>query len=263
MTHTPIRLLALDLDGTILDADGRVPDALKAMLADFVASGGAVTTASGRFVSSQHGFLADCGLGAAAGFPQCIVSVDKLIHCLRDGAYEPLAEWNDPIIARWRGLSERISARMPALRDALRAAGLAHEALYTEEEQREAVWMTLAFEDAPAAEAATHVMMDVLGDIDGLRSERNTRFAGVTMKGTGKGHAVRRVATLLRAPPAAVLAIGDSCNDLTMLDGRFGFRSGAVGNAEPAVKEAVLAAGGVVAEAAGPEGVREVLRQAL
>ncbi len=65
-------------------------------------------------------------------------------------------------------------------------------------------------------------------------------------------------------PKELMLAIGDSLNDLTMLDGKLGFRVGTVGNADELINAAVRAAGGMVATqrvAAGsarPQGERPI-----
>jgi hydroxymethylpyrimidine pyrophosphatase-like HAD family hydrolase len=76
----------------------------------------------------------------------------------------------------------------------------------------------------------------------------------------GKGPVLAELARLWVIAPSEVLAIGDSHNDLSMLDGRLGFRSATVGNADGVIKEAVRRAGGSVASGHAGAGVLELLQ---
>ncbi|MEM2791397.1 MAG: HAD hydrolase family protein, partial [Thermofilaceae archaeon] len=78
-------------------------------------------------------------------------------------------------------------------------------------------------------------------------------------KSAGKGPTLLTLLKVLGIPEGAALCIGDAPNDLSMLDGSYGFMVAAVGNAEE-VKEAVRRAGGYVASRPRGEGVLEVLR---
>jgi hydroxymethylpyrimidine pyrophosphatase-like HAD family hydrolase len=59
------------------------------------------------------------------------------------------------------------------------------------------------------------------------------------------------------------MAIGDSINDLDMLNGEHGFFPVAVANAEIEVKEAVKKAGGMVTKSPASDGVAEAIEWAL
>ena len=91
------------------------------------------------------------------------------------------------------------------------------------------------------------------------RVHRNRMLAQVVLSTAGKGNSLLRAATVKGLRPHQVLAIGDTLNDLDMLDGRHGFRAGAVGNADLVIKQAVLAAGGIVAEREAGAGLAEIL----
>jgi hydroxymethylpyrimidine pyrophosphatase-like HAD family hydrolase len=67
----------------------------------------------------------------------------------------------------------------------------------------------------------------------------------------------------LGIPAERVMAIGDSINDLDMLNGEHGFFPVAVANAEPEIKEAVKKAGGMVTEKPASDGVAEAIEWAL
>jgi Cof subfamily protein (haloacid dehalogenase superfamily) len=59
-----VRLFATDLDGTLLDRDGRVRPEDKAAIADARARGVTVTIATGRLTSGTHGIADELGLDA-------------------------------------------------------------------------------------------------------------------------------------------------------------------------------------------------------
>ncbi len=65
----PFRLVALDLDGTLLDGRGRVSASDAAALAEFAAAGGLVCLASGRMTASIRPFYRSLGLdGPTIGY---------------------------------------------------------------------------------------------------------------------------------------------------------------------------------------------------
>ena len=74
---------------------------------------------------------------------------------------------------------------------------------------------------------------------------------------------VLRYARSLGYRPEETLCIGDSLNDLTMLDGRFGFYSGTVANGAPEVRAAVLKSGGIVSERRASLGAADCIMQTL
>jgi hydroxymethylpyrimidine pyrophosphatase-like HAD family hydrolase len=59
--------------------------------------------------------------------------------------------------------------------------------------------------------------------------------------------------------PAQVLAVGDSVNDVSMLDGSHGFRAATVANAGAEIRELVRAGNGYVATRGNGHGVNEVI----
>ena len=90
---------------------------------------------------------------------------------------------------------------------------------------------------------------------------RNGHLAGLGLLDAGKGQSLERVRREEGLPPQEILAIGDSQNDLSMLDGRFGFRAATPANGEEIVKEAVRRNGGYVASQPVARGTCEVLER--
>lgn len=93
------------------------------------------------------------------------------------------------------------------------------------------------------------------------RVHHNRTIVNVLDPHTGKGNSLNRLMKLQNLQPEQILAIGDSLNDLDMLDGRYGFLSGAVGNAAPLIKAAVAGNKGVIALSPAGKGVSEIIMQ--
>jgi hydroxymethylpyrimidine pyrophosphatase-like HAD family hydrolase len=124
-------------------------------------------------------------------------------------------------------------------------------------------WFSLVYETVNQARQAEKVLEQVASSFPDLTVNRNFVFVGfIPLNGT-KGKAVRFLAETLGIPTERVMAIGDSINDLDMLNGEHGFFPVAVANAEPEIKEAVQKAGGMVTEKPASDGVAEAIEWAL
>src|SRR4030095_14566226 len=75
-----------------------------------------------------------------------------------------------------------------------------------------------------------------------------------------RGLVLSELARHLQLAPDQVLAVGDSANDISMLDGRLGFVCRTTSNAGERLKEGVRQNGGYVAEGRMGAGVVEILR---
>ncbi|WP_158606756.1 HAD family hydrolase [Paenibacillus ginsengarvi] len=90
---------------------------------------------------------------------------------------------------------------------------------------------------------------------------RNVACIAVRHESIGKGPVLHEVCRAFGITPGEVLVIGDSCNDLSMLDGGFGFAAAVPGNAEDEVKARVKAIGGYIAQDGYGDGVAEAVRR--
>jgi len=264
-SEPPRRLLALELDGTLLRLDGSVDPRDRAAVARARRHGAVVTLATARLppavlplarslrlsaplicadggaiVDPRRGeVLARSALGEAAlaalleGFAEAglapFVCVAEAV--IGGPAAEPLAPW----VGGW--------SRAPSFRPRLDAAELGAEAL-----------IALGLGAIDRVEAAWAAL---LGEVDAelavfALGERAPWALRAQPRGAEKGAALARVAASLRVPRADVAAVGDGLNDLGML--AWAGRSFAMAHSLPAVRAAageVLAAsaGGGVAEA--------------
>ena len=277
-----IRLVAVDMDGTILERGREVKAELRGALLGLAEQGVRVTTATGRPLRFQLEILPANGLGAAGGTPQALIVDERELFLLDEAGerYEPHALWNDEIRARWETLHPQAMEWLRKTEAEAQRRGW--ECGVHEEERRmyERGLPTLSFKDA---EHASTMRKWVTGELErdaagggqregneraGVRTHaplrlsvnRNNRLVQFQDAAAGKGNVLRALSELWGIAPREVLACGDSANDYSMLDGRLGFACGAPANADDGIKAAVRAAGGYVAEERIGLGVLEILR---
>jgi hydroxymethylpyrimidine pyrophosphatase-like HAD family hydrolase len=120
---------------------------------------------------------------------------------------------------------------------------------------------TVAFPDPDHAAGVQRWLADQLAAHEPqLACNRNVRLVQIHDILVGKGLVLAEIARHWDIAPDEVLAIGDSANDFSMLDGRLGFRCATTGNADEAIMDAVRLAGGYVARGRIGAGVVEALR---
>ena len=123
----------------------------------------------------------------------------------------------------------------------------------------------LAFEFSSPAEAskAWPVLEQCLASahLDACRIHRTCHILALYHPACCKGSLLKAVAEYYGIFPSEVLAIGDSLNDATMLDGEYGFYCGAPENADPLIQSMILARGGKIGKGTAYTGVLDIYRQ--
>ncbi|MFE1290286.1 Cof-type HAD-IIB family hydrolase [Streptomyces sp. NPDC058751] len=228
-SHRPdIRLVVTDMDGTLLDAEGRVPQGLWPLLADLRSRGVVFSPASGR----QYATLAHLFAGEDDGM---VYIAENGAFVVRDGA-EISSDPLDPAV------TDRLVKSVRQLVDEGVDAGVVlcgKHAAYTERDDR-------PFLDEVARYYHAHRMVDDVTAVDdeivkvavfdfgpverrtapALASFAHTHqvvvsgehWVDVMNRGTDKGVAVRRLQERLNIGPAQTMVFGDYLNDLGMLD---------------------------------------------
>lgn len=257
-----MKLLALDLDGTLLEPGERIlPEALEA-LRRAVEKGVFIGTASGRSFADQLRILSANGLGPTAGYPHFLIADECKIFLLEGDRYRELEESNRRLAELWRQVFEPASALLASELSRLAGTGARIVKVVGGKEALERCLFALVFESVEEAEAEERVMSALLKGLP-LSCVRNGRVVAILLEGCNKGSALLKVCEVLGVPPSEVVAVGDSGNDIPMLDGRYGFKPATVQNAEEAVKRLVEEAGGYVASKPRGAGVAEIVQKLL
>jgi HAD superfamily hydrolase (TIGR01484 family) len=269
-THPPIQLVALDLDGTILERGQHIRSAVVQALQALSARGIRWTTATGRPLAFQLEQLQQHGLGPGAATPAALmVDERELFLCAMPNAergaegngadvpsYQPHAAWNSGVRVRWHTLHPFAMAWLDRAHDEAAGRGWPASLHLSEVEAAARGLPTLQLEQpAQAAAICDWLAEQLAASAPALACNRNVRLVQLHDVHVGKGPVLAELARLWNIPAAQVLAIGDSHNDLSMLDDRFGFQVATVGNADEHIKALVTQRGGYVADGVAGEGV--------
>lgn len=267
LASADIRMVVADMDGTLLDGDGRVPDAFWPVLDELTARGIAFVPASGRQYYTLEEIFArhDGELSYVAENGSMVMHrgglltssnvdrrvVDDVLDTVRnsrergydlrlivhriDGAY---IESDDHDFI---GHARQYCARLEHVRDQAEVAGdVVKLAIYD-------------FGDAERSSA--DLLAPVAGDHQMAVSGKH--WVDITAPGTHKAIGVRALQSLLGAGPDNTIVFGDYLNDLEMLDSAHW--SFAMSNAHPEVRHRAR----FLAPSNSDAGVVRVLRQIL
>ncbi|MCW1249694.1 Cof-type HAD-IIB family hydrolase [Acaricomes phytoseiuli] len=260
------RLVALDIDGTLVDHDGTMSEAVREAARAAVAAGHEIILATGRSLGATMPIARQIGL--EGGFAVCSNGGVTV-------AWDPQQADGYRVLAK-RTFSPRTA--LSALRDELPGA------MYAVETADGGFLSTLSFQDASFGIQARSVEFDELLDAEAVRvvvrsqevpvEEFEAAVAliglhGVTYSvgwsswldiaaaGVTKATALEELRAELGIEPANTVAVGDGFNDVEMLT--WAGRGVAMGQAAPEVQQAADEVTGSVAE----DGASDVLRSLL
>lgn len=258
-------MIAVDLDGTILEGGAVIREALIERLIDLAQRGVICVTATGRPLDFQIEVFETHGLSAASGVFSALIVDEREIFLLDSaGTYAPHATWNDAVRENWTTLH-------PLAMDVFHAAEAECERRgwyccphHSEEESFARGLPTLYVDDPERSRAICQWVQAAIRERGyPLASNRNVHIVQIYDAKVGKGPVLAELCRIFGIANRQALAIGDSTNDVSMLDGAFGFRGATVGNADGRVKALVREEGGYVATARSGLGVIEILDMIL
>ncbi len=264
----PIRLIALDIDGTLIGDDLALGPRTRAAIRAALDRDVAVSLATGRMVSSAMRFASELGLtGPIVGYqgglirsmplpgsrrlgkllvhtPLPATVAQAIIGWAREHDLDPHANHLERFILRADDpraddYSQFMGAKAELVDDLVAAIDHPVTKIIAVAEP------PLPDRMAPLARAAFLGVADV--------TISHPRFLEFVAPGTSKGRAVRWLARRLRVPLGATLAIGDQWNDLEMLS-EVGH-----GAAMPTAPAGVQAVARYIAEPLGDEGAAQLI----
>ncbi|HEU0163398.1 MAG TPA: HAD-IIB family hydrolase [Thermomicrobiales bacterium] len=253
----------MDLDGTILEEGEQIRPEVIAALRRLSAQGVQCVTATGRQAAFQFGLFARYELDpASTGVMSGLIGDEREIYIARDGAYHPHTAWNDAVRARWVDLFPTAWSLLTEAKAEAESRGWQIELMQPAEIAAQRGLPTLVCADnIQGASLCLWIQEQIDARGLPLATNRNVRLVQIFDVLTGKGPALAELARELGIPNNQVLAVGDSSNDYTMLDGRygFGFRTATLNNAEDELKAIVRETGGYVASANAGLGTVEAI----
>ena len=256
-----LKMVAFDMDGTILNVpsslqvihDGKevaaalyVPGALIQRLELLCQRGIKIGINSARSFERVMEPLRANDIFPHKEFPHFVIANQREIY-VRDGAgFIPVLEWNNQF-----GRNGDAEIRR-------------HVRGWVDEFQQEYECLADGSAIVCSTESSARRLADELSEImagEGLPFDiyRVQCQIFVIERNGCKGAALLRTAELFKLKADEVLAVGDSENDITMLDGRHGLRSATPSNAPFYIKEMVSANKGYVASASHGDGSAEIV----
>ena len=243
-----VRLIALDLDGTLLNTQKLISARNRRALAEAIKAGVFVVPCSGRaldfipqevltlpgvryVISSAGGAAFDLSSDTQLlNAPLSPAVVQEVLRLGRDAGFAAECYTGRSVFTT----PEAIRAALALVRDRDFAYLGRHSTedlfAWAEEHAAEIVKLNLMFEDDALR---SRVMRELGSRGDILLTSASTINLEVNAAGHGKGDTLRRLGALLGVAPEEMLACGDQTNDLSMLDA-VGYPV-AMGNAAPEV----------------------------
>jgi hypothetical protein len=254
-----IKLVAFDLDGTILEGGELIREELLAALRSMSERGIVCATATGRPHDFQVELFDRYGIGASSGVIRALIGDEREIFLSNGTEFEPLASWNDLVRERWINVYPVAMEMLVEAEQESARRGFPVRRLHLDEISFSRGLPSLVFDTLSDAEVIETWIEDQLAARDDLplTTNRNVRLVQVFDRKVGKGLVLAELAKHLGIDREHVLALGDSSNDYTMLDGRFGFKCATFANAEAKLKTMVTTAHGYVATQPSGLGVVE------
>lgn len=278
--NTPPRLVAMDLDGTLVAPGDHISPDTIAALSRLAEKGVLFTTASGRDLTQQLPLFEKYGLGASQPWPHFLMTNELLLYKavnpksqggwpLRSGqtppsAWAPIEPHNETHLAHWHLHADEAIEIVNDVVARLKLSGLAVERASADAFVWDRALIDFYLYGTKEAQRAYEVLKQATEDNSELRPNCVQGGAGkyhlqITPVKGGKGYALLALAQHLGIDPHDVLAVGDSGNDEDMLAPHRPFRTATLANGDPHIKELVAEGGGYVAKASVAEGLLEVL----
>ncbi|POX45381.1 Cof-type HAD-IIB family hydrolase [Streptomyces sp. Ru72] len=223
-----IRLVVTDMDGTLLDGSGRIPDGLWPLLAELRRRGVLFSPASGRQYATLARQFADADDGM-------VFVAENGTYVVRDGVELSSDPLDPAVAARAIGVTRRLaadgvdvgavlcgknSAYVERPDDAFMAEASRYYALLKPVDDLTTVedeFLKVALFDFGAVERTTAPALEPLTATHQVVVS-GEHWVDIMNRTANKGAALRRLQRDLGITPAQTLAFGDYLNDLEMLD---------------------------------------------
>lgn len=257
-----IKLVAMDLDGTLLAAGKVIAESAVNAIRQGFRSGLHMAIATGRDRDFIVELLTRHNLDSpTSGHTWILISEERYIYFWRD-TLVGLEPWNEAVARREGGCLPESQATSERLLPALMELDPDLKRMTHREEGADGI-VEFFFSSSGRAQQGEQLFHDAFATSQSeLHAVRNGRGVAIRHRSATKGNALRECARHLDIDHSNILAIGDGPNDLSMLDGAFGFLPATVANAAPEVIAAVSRhERGFVASGSVGDGVAEILSQ--
>lgn len=243
MSHSAgdYRLLALDLDGTALNTQHRMSEAVVAALRQVAATGMHVVLVSARLPRSVYGFAQAIGLEEPYAALNGALIVSNTGHFLYKAALSELDVLKVVALSRRNRLVAQLYADFdwyveaidPFVAAEIEIIGFSPTVVEMTEPFTHNVGKILVMGEPWMVKALHHEL--IAQELEAQISYSKPDYLEISPPNVTKGMALSRLCEYLQIEPAATIAIGDNYNDVEML--QFAGLGVAMGNAPDEVRE--------------------------
>lgn len=248
-----MKLIALDLDGTLINQDGSISAATQGHLASLVKRDCLIAIVTGRPFSDTLYFLEMNGNMPKQGYPQYLICEERDIYQLGpDGKYVAWQKRNETLLEAERSFIPLGNELANKLAEQFEVPFFINNSFL----QQERGFVELLCLSAKEAQTYTK-HLEKLAQNTELQPVGNNQGISLRHRKVGKRPGLEELAKHLQLAHSEVLVMGDSFNDLAMLTA--GFNAATTANAAEEIVAAVLETGGYVSPLCASDGVGEAL----
>jgi HAD superfamily hydrolase (TIGR01484 family) len=255
-----IKLLAIDYDGTLLSKVNEktyIDSSTLSYLKVLSINGVKIGVVSGRPYAILLKSLKSHGVKPGNFCPSFLICKDTYVYWEIKGSFTQDIIWN-------KEKSRKIFKLMPSIRavgaemiNLLIKKNIALPKNYYDNE----FGLYFQFQNTELAANAKLLTEDSIYFVKSIKLYRNRNYLYITSSECGKEKTLQYICKTQGIRPNQVLAIGNSHNDMGMLDGSCGFTSAATNNAEYAIKNAVINNNGMVSAQNFSCGILDILKK--
>ena len=252
--HSPIKLLSIDFDGTLVSrvSEPVLDTQCMELIRELQRAGAVWAINTGRSVDLLESGLTDFAFPIR---PDFILTTERDVFRpgQNGGNWEPFGAWNERCA---RDHAELFSSANSVLAEVVDFVSQKTKArLIYDDERLEG----LVAENDEEMQRIIEFIERARAEHPNLDYQRNTVYLRFCHADYHKGAALAELARLLHVPRENIFASGDHHNDISMLDGKVAAMPSCPANAIQEVQDAVRNAGGYIAQKDHGAGVHEAL----
>lgn len=252
-----IKLIACDLNGTLIGKDGIIPEGLKDKFSLLSKKLIKICIISSQDIEGMILVLEKNKINPQLGYPHYLICAEREIYYLENGEYKAVEPFNSQMLAKLKERKEEIEYFMDLLEKQVLQQNFNYKREKGKFSKKDLSYDFLEFSTIKEATEARQILDGCLKDNPNLKSFRSNVFVTVVLKEMDKGQLLSKLVEKLGVSAQDVLVIGDSANDESLFAQQF--LTATVGNAEEKIKQIVKNKNGYIANKFYGEGVLEVL----
>jgi len=249
-----LKIIALDMDGTLVNPDGTIAPQSISELQRLADDGVVIAIATGRPLQFVLPTLEENHICPELGYPQVIITDERDVHFLDGSEYRPWHSHNAAAYNKEIALLDLACELTRQLSQDIEQFFFVNNDYM----QQSRGYVEMLFRRDAVRDAAISWFEKELEGKGTLRAVRNRQLVALRHVDTGKGWALEKVASHFGASFKEVLAVGDSYNDYDMLSRDF--KAATTDNAHSGIKQLVRKRDGVVAASGYSLGVAQILQ---